>query len=73
MLSLYGMLKCRLCCELLLLLNMSPLVCLLCRGLWSEHAVLGALLCSFSGCEEANVKFVVCIVGKMVHDVVGMV
>ena len=44
MLGVYGMLECcKLCYELLLLLNMADISCLLCKRLWSDHAVLSAL------------------------------
>ena len=32
-----GMLKCELCCELLVLLNMSHMGCFVCGRLWSEQ------------------------------------
>ena len=43
-LGLYGMLGYRLCCEILLLLDMAYMDCLLCRRLYIVQ-------CSFSGCE----------------------
>ena len=43
-LSLYGMLKCEFCCELLLLLNMPHMGCLLCGRLWSEKCLFA---CSY--------------------------
>ena len=48
-LSLYGMLECVLCCEILLLLDMADMNCLLCGRLWNEHDE--CLVCLFSGCE----------------------
>ena len=39
MMCLYGMFKCELCCELLLLLllNMAHMDCLVCERLWSKQ------------------------------------
>ena len=51
-LSWYDMLKCRLYCELLLMLNMSPMFCFLCRRLWSEQCWVccySIVMHSFSG------------------------
>ena len=38
MLGLYGKLEFKLCCEILLLLNMAEMGCLLCVRLWSEQS-----------------------------------
>ena len=48
MLGLYGMLEFKLCCEILLLLNMADMGCLLCVRLWSEQS---RVPCSFTAYE----------------------
>ena len=67
-LSLYGMVH----CKHLLLLNMSHTGCLVCERLWSEQCWAPCwcvVMHSFSGCESANVCFVMCIVCKITQDV----
>ena len=61
----------KLCCEILLLLNIADMDCLLRGKLWSESAECCVHLVGvnrLSGCR----KFFGCIVGKMAQDV-GMV
>ena len=67
MLGLHGMLEFKLCCEILLLLNMADMGRLLCVRLEynAEYLV-------YSMCTNRLESFVVCIVGKMAQDV-GMV
>ena len=62
-LGLYGMLGCE-----ILLLKMVDTNCLLCRRLWSEQAECSVHLVCVNTLRHVE-GFMVCIFGKMVHDV----